>query len=166
MAQSRKSRTKGDAYSVTHRIYDDMAGVANALLNSQKTFGSEKLQDFAKAAQDYASSLTDLPTLHAQAVSASESIEALASYVKKTDIRDMAHDAVDLARRRPMLMGSVALAAGLIAARLATAHHTEPPKRKATKLKATNKKGAARKTVARKAQSARRKPNGSAEAHA
>jgi hypothetical protein len=142
----------------SYRIFDDIMALASTMMRSRKDFGAEKLQSLATATRDYATSLTDLPTMRAHVESASESIEGMASYVMHTDVEHMAHDAAIFVRRHPLATLGLTVGAGIAASQLfrpaRTTARVNPIVRRAKK-KAVTSAARARKAV-----------NGSAHAHA
>ena len=158
MAKSTKKTYARSAREGSYRIFDDVMDVAVALLRSRKELGVVKLQSLAAATKDYATSMTDLPTLQQQALAASQGMENFAEYVLHTDVHHMLDDATVLARRRPLLTLGVAAAAGLAATRMLIGTRTQPI--------AKPVKRAARKASKVKIAAARRGSNGTAHANA
>lgn len=114
---------------VSYRIFDDILALATTIARSRKDFGAEKLQSLASATRDYAASLTDMPSMRAHVVSASDSIEGLAGYVMHTDISHMVRDAGTFARRHPLATLGLTLVAGIAASQLfRPAHSTSASK--------------------------------------
>ena len=139
------------------RIFDDVLALASTLLRNRKDLGADKLHSLAQATREYATALSDLPNLKAQAASASESIEGLADYVMHTDVENMAADASNFARRHPMATLGMTIAAGYLASRM-----MRPA---ASRRAPTPRRGASRKK-AKAPIHARRSANGSAQPHA
>ena len=126
MAKSKKKSYARSAQESSYRIFDDVMDVAAALLRSRKELGVAKLQSLAAATKDYATSMTDLPTLQQQALAASQGMENFAEYVMHTDVHHMMDDATVFARRRPLLTLGVAAAAGLAATRMLIGTRAQP----------------------------------------
>ncbi len=135
---------------VSYRIFDDILALASTMARSRKDFGAEKLQSLATATRDYAASLTDMPSMRAHVVSASDSIEGLAGYVMHTDIDHMVHDAGIFARRHPLATLGLTVGAGIAVSQLfrpARATAVAKPKvrtakRKTAKSNPRNRNGA------------------------
>jgi hypothetical protein len=117
----------------------------------------QELHALAEATRNYGASLADLPTLRIQVASASESIEGLADYVMHTDIEHMVHDVGTFARRNPVAMLGITIAAGAVATKLMRSP------RPAVK---TNPKRSSAKKSRKQSAHPRRSTNGSAQAHA
>lgn len=117
-SKSKSSPRQPSRGSSSYRIFDDVIGLASTVFDSRKSLGGDKLQSLAEATRDYASSMTDLPTLQRQVNLASENMGIFAEYVLNTDIQHMLSDAAVLARRRPVLILVAAAAAGLAATRM------------------------------------------------
>lgn len=145
------------AETSSYRIFDDIMALAGSLLRSRKDMGADKLHTLAEATRNYASSLTDMPTLRAHATSASESIEGLADYVMHTDFEHMVADANNFARRHPLAALGVTVAAGIVVSRLM---------RPAPVVAAGKSRRSTSSRKAKPTSVARRKTNGSAQAHA
>jgi ElaB/YqjD/DUF883 family membrane-anchored ribosome-binding protein len=157
MAKAQRKQAKVNNQGISYRIFDDVLALAGTLLRSRKDFGADKLHALAEATRNYATSLTDLPTLRVQVASASESIEGLADYVMHTDIEHMVQDAGTFARRNPVATLGVTIAAGVVATRLMRSPRPD--------VKTSPKRGFAKKSRKQPAHP-RRSTNGSAQAHA
>ena len=142
----------------SYRIVDEVMDLASTVFRNRKAAGADRLRTFAQSTRAYAASMADFPTLQRQVHLASENIDYFSDYVLNTDIRTMANDATILARRRPLLVLSLAAGAGLAATRLMTAAGTA--KAAAHPRPRAHKKATKATVVRRKAM------NGSTHAHA
>ncbi len=151
---SRKRNGATPQRTGSHRLFDDILALAATLARGRQEYGAEKLMTLAASTRDFATSLSDMPNLRAQAASAAESLEGLAEYVMHTDIEQMAKDASTFARRHPLATLAITAAAGMAASRIIRPHAA------GTERKAP----AGRKRASKQAARARRRSNG--EAHA
>ena len=126
MTKSKKFPKKIKHEPVYHRVLDDVIDLVSTLFRNRKAIGADRLASLAEATREYATSITDLPTLQQQVNLASDNLDNLADYVMNTDIKHMVSDAAVLARRRPLLTFGVAAAAGLAATRLINTSSAPP----------------------------------------
>ncbi len=146
------------AQGVSYRIFDDILALASTMARSRKDFGAEKLQSLASATRDYAASLTDMPSMRAHVVSASDSIEGLAGYVMHTDIDHMVHDAGTFARRHPLTTLGLTLGAGVVASQLFRPARPSPAAKPSVRT--------AKKKIGKPSQRTRNGANGAVHANA
>lgn len=86
---SRKPARASQPRNGSHRLFDDILALAATLARGRQDYGAEKLMTLAASPRDFAASLTDMPSLRAQAASAAESFEGLAEYIACTDVEQM-----------------------------------------------------------------------------
>jgi hypothetical protein len=160
---NRRHKSTNGKQNGSHHVFDDILALAGTFARSHKEQGIDKLHSFAGSTRDFATSMTDVPNLKVQMVSAGESLEDLAEYVLHTDIQHMLKDAETFARRHPIAALTMTVVAGMAVSRFLRPRAVAMPKIVAKRA------GSRRKTVSRSRKQVaqpRRTANGKAGAHA
>lgn len=128
MAKSKRSgkRSRDDAGSP--RVFVEVMELASSLFNNRRDFGANHLNALAKTTRDYATTMSNLPTMQEQVNLVSDNIENFSDYVLNTDLQRIVKDISVQARRRPSLTVGVAVVAGVVATRFVFPSSTLPSK--------------------------------------
>lgn len=106
----------------------DVARETRSMMARQKDCMAETVGDVALALKETANQLGQggSPSLAHYAGCAAEKLESTAALLKERDLGQLARDAEDFARARPLLVAGGALAAGFILARLLAGGSSTP----------------------------------------
>ncbi len=99
-------------------LFDGLVAMARPLVDSQKELGVEKMNEFADATQDYATSLEGSFNLGGYATAAAETLTDVADYVNENELDQILKDFSNFARRHPVPMIIAGALAGLAVTQL------------------------------------------------
>lgn len=143
------------------RLLSDALSISSSLIQGQKQFGAERLQEFAQATRDYAGSLQVIPGIGSYVRLAADSAEALADYVVETNLEDMISDATAFARRQPLATLLLAVSAGLVGTFLIRAQMGSD--KRTTRRSAAAKSATKRKSPSKRGRKAKTRANGTSQ---
>lgn len=167
MATSKKRRLRshkspGREETVANRALEVLLLLTGGLAQDRKAAGAERIQAAGEALRDLGRSLSDFPEARKYLGFAGESLEGMAEYVSETEFSQMIADAGVFARRHPLTVMSMGIAAGLAATQLLRADAGAPA---AARQRIAGRRGMGRRRPAQTRQ-AKGKANGSAHADA
>jgi hypothetical protein len=124
--RSRNQRTSGKS----NYMWDGLVSLMRPLVNTEKEWGVEKMNELANATQEYAASLEGTPNLSAYTMAAAESLQALADYVNENEFDQILYDSIDYAKRHPLPMIIGGAIAGLVVTQMLRTRESGSNKRR------------------------------------
>lgn len=124
MAATRKRSRRSAALrreNYGQRMFGDVLSMASTVAESRKHMAAGRLSELASATRNFTTAVEDLPYLRDYAEAAADRIDELAEYVDRTDVPEMLDDMASFAKRQPMAMLALGLAAGLVTTQLVRA---------------------------------------------
>src|SRR5215213_559350 len=112
-SKPRRSRNQGTS-GKSNYIWEGLVSLGRPLVNTEKEWGVEKMNELANATQEYAASLEDTPNLAGYTTAAAESLQELADYVNENEFDQILNDSLDYAKRHPVPMIIGGAIAGLV----------------------------------------------------
>ena len=113
--KSKPNRAKPKQSSVTRNyILDGLVALARPMVNSEKEWSVERMNELANAAQEYATSLDEIPSLANYITTAAESLQEFSDYVNENEFDQILKDSSEYARRHPVPMIIGGAIAGLV----------------------------------------------------
>ena len=95
-------------------VLRDMLSLVSGVAGSTKHLGAQKIHAVAEATRTFGEDLDDIPQLREYADSAAAGLDELGDYIERTEIPDILDDAIDYAKRQPMMTAALAIAAGIV----------------------------------------------------
>lgn len=105
--------------AVSHgkQLLDAARGQATGFVDQRKNETAQSISDFASSLRDSGKTFEDRPNILAFMGSAADGLEQLADGIRDRSFAEIYAEAEDFARRKPLVLGAVTVAAGFLLAR-------------------------------------------------
>jgi hypothetical protein len=162
---STKSRQAGQRRSAS-AIYSDILSVAGTLFRNRQQAGADKISSFSGAVRNFASDLTDIPSIQTYAHAAADQMESLSDYFADNSMERISEDAMAIAKRHPVATAAFAVAVGFCFTRVMTHNALDQRDEKPMTSTRSARKGVVKRSASKKrAVATKAKANGHAASH-